>query len=160
MSNETSDYRHAYTRAKKELQSLLNVQQQTEKRLLVVRKSLETLKELCATEGINIEPSEEAASLIEYSTLADEIRTILKAHPGVGLRPHQLKEELTKLGHDLSQYQNPQATIHMILKRMVISKEVKEEISFMSGKQTYMWIWRFPRIKTEAEALNATEGTN
>jgi hypothetical protein len=147
MSKQTSNYGRAYVAAHKELRDLLETQQRTEKRLLVVRKSIQTLRELCESEGISVEPSEEAADLIEQSTLSDEIRNILRANAGARYRPHQVKNELVKLGHDLSPYQNSQATIHMILKRMVTSKEVKEEIAPIDQKQTYQWISRFPRLQ-------------
>jgi hypothetical protein len=147
MSKKTSDYERAYLKAQKELQDLLETQYMTEKRILLVRKSIETLRDLCESEGIHVEPSEEAESLLEYSTVADEIRNILKAHPAAWLRPHEIKNELVKLGHDLSPYQNPQSTVHMVLKRMVESKEVKEEISAETGKQQYQWIWRYPRLR-------------
>ena len=79
MSNETSDYRRAYAKAQKELQDLLETQERTEKRLLLVRKSIETLRDLCESEGIEVEPSEEAADMLEHSTLAEEVRTILRS---------------------------------------------------------------------------------
>jgi hypothetical protein len=151
MSEETSDYRRAYAKAQREFQELLEKQENTEKRLLIVRKSMETLRELCESEGVAIEPSEEAADMLEHSTLADEIRNILKARHPAWLRPNEVKAELVKLGHDLSGYQNPQATIHMILKRMVESREVEEQISTENEKKIYRWIRRFPRVRSTKE---------
>jgi hypothetical protein len=148
MSEETSDYKRAYESAQKEFKALLDAARQTEKRLLVVRKSIQTLRELCESEGVEVEPSEEAADMLENSTLAEEIRTILKARHPARLRPNEVKNELVKLGHDLSAYQNPQATIHMVLKRMVESGEVVETISPEDGKKSYQWIRRFPRVRS------------
>ncbi|HEU0048092.1 MAG TPA: hypothetical protein VFQ43_10865 [Nitrososphaera sp.] len=133
----SSDYRKAYDSAKQELADLLAKQQEVAKRIVVVRQSLQTLATLCESEGVEINRSIEADYLLRHSTLADEIRTILNSvHPGY-LRPHQIKTALERLGLDLTQYQNPQATIHMVLKRMTESGEVQEAIVPKEGKKTY-----------------------
>ena len=48
-----------------------------------------------------------------------------------------VKSHLEKLGHDLTQYKNPQATIHMVLKRMAESSDVQEETTPDDGKKMY-----------------------
>jgi hypothetical protein len=136
----STDYVKAYEAAKQELDDLLNKQREIEKRMVVVRKSLETLAALCENEGgLRIEESAMASYLLENTTLADEIRAILKAAwPGY-LRPNVVKANLVSLGHDLSRYQNPQATIHMVLKRMAESGEVQEGTIPEDGKKAYRW---------------------
>ena len=124
---QTSDYRRAYDAAKKELAELLAQQEQIGKRLVIVRQTIQTLAVICESEGVDVDPSDEAAGMLESSTLADEIRAVLAAKYGVRLRPHEIKSELERLGCDLSEYKNPQATIHMVLKRMAESKEIEEE---------------------------------
>jgi hypothetical protein len=136
MTNST-DYQKAYDSARQELADLLAKQQELEKRMVLVRQSLQTLSSLCESEGIQITPSTEASYLLENSTLADEIRTILKAAGPEFMRPRHIKVALEHLGHDLAQYQNPQATIHMVLKRMAESGEVQEETIPRDGKKTY-----------------------
>jgi len=133
----TTEYQKAYESAKQELADLLATQQETEKRIVLVRQSLQTLASLCESEGIQIAPSTEASYLLQNSTMADEIRTILKAAWPSFLRPRHIKNALEQLGHDLAQYQNPQATIHMVLKRMAESGEVQEETIPRDGKKTY-----------------------
>ena len=133
----SAEYQKAHEAAKQELADLIAKQQFLEKRIVVVRQSLQTLASLCEGEGLEIIPSLEAEYLLENSTLADEIRTILNSvHPGY-LRPHHIKSDLERLGHDLTRYQNPQATIQMILKRMVESEEVQEAVVPKEGKKTY-----------------------
>lgn len=134
---QTSDYRSAYEAAKKELTDLLSLEEQIRKRLVVVRQSIQTLATLCESEGVEVDPSDEAAGMLEDSTLADEIRAVLAAHQGVPLRPLQIKSELERLGRDLSSYKNPQATIHMVLKRMAESNETTEQMD-SDGKLVYM----------------------
>jgi hypothetical protein len=136
----SSDYKKAYESARQELADLLLQQEKIEKRLVLVRKSLQTFAELCENEGIEIEPSEEAASLLEDSTLADEVRTLLSAHLGVFFRVSWLKDELQRLGHDLSRYSNPQSTIQMVLKRMVQAGYVEEKKSVEDGKYAYAMV--------------------
>ncbi len=148
---QTSDYRKAYEAAKKELTHLLSEQERIGKRLVIVRQSIQTLATLCESEGVKVDPSQEAAILLEHSTLADEIRAVLAANHEVWLRPHQVKSQLERLGRDLSQYTNPQATIHMVLKRMAESNEIREKAD-SEGKTVYMkpapdWM---PMFNTEA----------
>jgi len=137
MKTALSDYRETYQAAQRELAELLVQQQKIEKRIVTVRKSLQTLAELCEDEGVDVELSREAAYLLENTNLADEISVILKSvWPGY-LRPHQVKRDLERLGHDLNKYRNPQATIHMVLKRMAESEEVQEGTIPEDGKKTY-----------------------
>jgi hypothetical protein len=132
---ETSDYQRAYETAKRELTDLMEKQEQLEKRKLALRKTIEVLAALCDSEGIPIEPSAEAGYLL-HSSLADEIRSILKARYPEWLQPLQVKKELEGLGHDLSNRPNPQATIHMVLKRMAESSGEAEEDT-VEGKKAY-----------------------
>jgi hypothetical protein len=134
---QTSDYRRAYEAAKQELADLLSQQEQVGKRLVVVRQSIQTLATLCESEGVEIDPSDEASALLGSSTLADEIRTVLSANHETWMRPAQVKSELARLGRDLSQYANPQSTIHMVLKRMAESGEIQEDTN-ADGKTVYL----------------------
>jgi len=136
MTNST-EYQKAYDSAKQELADLLAKQQETERRIVLLRQSLQTLAGLCESEGVEFSPSTEASYLLEQSTLADEIRTVLKAASPEFLRPRHIKFALERLGHDLTEYQNPQATIHMVLKRMAESGEVQEKALPHDGKKTY-----------------------
>ena len=123
---KSSNYRKAYEEAKKELSHLLSEQGQFEKRLIDVRKAIQALAVLCAGQGIEVDASDEAEALLAHSTLAEEIRAVLQARYPTYLRPHWVKAELQRLGHDLSNYRNPQASIQMVLKRMVDSGDVEE----------------------------------
>jgi len=124
---KSSNYRKAYEEAKQELSDLLSERGQIEKRLIVVRMSIQTLAALCEGQGIEVDASDEAEALLAHSTLAEEIRAVLQAHYPTYLRPHWVKAELQRLGHDLSNYRNPQASIQMVLKRMVDSGDVEEQ---------------------------------
>jgi hypothetical protein len=139
MTDEPFDYRKAYDAARRELATLLEQQKMIEKRLLSVRTAVQTLAVLSESEGIEIDPSPEASYLLVKVTLADEIRLILRAIAPQWVRPNEVKNQLARLGHDMSKYQNPQATIHMVLKRMAGSGEIEEQSLPDSGKQAYRW---------------------
>lgn len=129
------DYRKAFNAAKAELSELLARQEQIAKRLVTVRKSIQTLGALCEEQGIEVERSE-AEALLASSTLADEIRTLLRTQYPHWLRPNWIKAEIERLGHDLSNYSNAQASIQMVLKRMKDAREVEEQTS-QEGKKEY-----------------------
>jgi len=132
----SSDYKSAYESAKKELADLIAAQDKMAKRVLVLRESLKMLGTLCESEDIAVEPSAEADYLLAHATLSQDIRGVLQSEFPESQRPHEIKAKLERLGHDLSKYRNPQAAIHMVLKRMVESGEAREEQS-TDGKQVY-----------------------
>lgn len=148
----TSDYRKAYEAAKQELTDLLAHQESVEKRIVIVRQSLQTLATLCESEGVEVKPSAEAEGLLALSGLAADIRAVLSAHCLVWFRPNGVKSELERLGRDLSEYKNPQATIHMVLKRMVESGEIEEKTD-AEGKAIYMKRSMLDLYTTAGQAL-------
>jgi len=150
-----SDYKAAYETAKKELADLIDTQDRIGKRILVLRESLKMLAALCDSEEIEIELSAEAEYLLENSTLTQDIQTILKSEYPAWQRPSRIRSKLGRLGHDLSKYNNPQAAIHMVLKRLADSpNDPTEETIQSDGKKAY----RCPALTDQlAEALRAAE---
>ena len=66
MNQATSEYQKAYEAAQRELQELLSQQDAIEKRIVIVRQSIQALKPLCETKGVVIDVSDE---LLRRSTL-------------------------------------------------------------------------------------------
>jgi hypothetical protein len=132
-----TDYRKTYQTAQDELTELLTEKERIERRIVTVRKSLEMLAELCEDEGIDVERSREADYLLQNTSLADEIRAILRAVYPAHLKPSVIKAELEKLGRNLSDYTNAQATVQMCLKRMVQSGDAQEGTLPEDGKKVY-----------------------
>ena len=136
------DYKRTYETAKQELADLIAAQDKLGKRIVVLREFLGAIGKLCESEEIEIEPSQEAAYLLENTALIDEIRAILRSRYPGWQRPHQVWKGLHELGRDLSEYANPQAAVHMVLKRLYESGEV-QEASDADGKKIYrcppMW---------------------
>lgn len=120
-----SSTKEIYERFRGELANLIARKAEIEKRIIAVRQTLEGLSVLCESEGVEIEPSSEAQYLLETSRLPDEILGILRAtYPGYH-RATVIKQKLEQLGHDMGKYQNPLATIHMVLKRLVEADKVE-----------------------------------
>jgi len=131
----TSD-KKAYDAARKELVELLHEQERIEKRLVVVRENIQGLAALCESEGVDVSPSKEAHYLLQSSTLPDEILAILRSIYPAFHRATIIKIKLEKLGHDMSKYQNPLATIHMILRRLMNQGKVETGTN-AKGKKLY-----------------------
>lgn len=143
-----SDYKAAYETAKKELADLIDAQDRIGKRILVLRESLKMLATLCDSEEIEIELSAEAEYLLENSTLTQDIQKILKSEYPAWQRPSRIRSKLERLGHDLSKYNNPQAAIQMVLKRLAESpNDPTEETIQSDGKKAY----RCPSLSDQLE---------
>lgn len=137
MAVSSSDYSRAYETAKLELAELIFAEERLARRKVELRKTIEILGSLCENEQIEVNPSPQAAYLLEHSSLADEIRQVLRSKYPDWLRPLQIKNELEKLGHDFGEHPNPQATIQMVLKRMAESESKEAEESIQDGKKAY-----------------------
>jgi hypothetical protein len=149
-----NDYqRTAYDAARLELNELLTEQERLQKRIVSVRQFIQSVASLFETQGIDLNASIEAAELLRNSTLADEIRIILRsAYPG-WLRPGVVKNDLIRLGHNLKKYKNPQATIQMVLKRMAESNDVQESALPEDGKKVYRCVPQVPSLSDPENPL-------
>jgi hypothetical protein len=58
--------------------------------------------------------------------LTEAVRIVLRANGG-WMTPQQIRDQIRKLGIDLSRYQNPLASIHTILDRL-IDKEIELDV--------------------------------
>jgi biotin operon repressor len=146
-----SELRKAHKAAKRELHELMVRQQKLGKEIVVARQTLQRLADVCKAAGVQIESSSEAAYLLHKSALGDEVRSILIANYPAWTRPNQVVAELERIGHDLSKLSNPQASIQMILKRMVEGEDAQEEVWPQDGKKVY----RMPRTVADVESPSA-----
>jgi len=120
-----SETRKTYEKYQRELADLLSKKALLDRTIIAVRQTLQGLAALCEAENIEIDASPEAEYLLETSALPDEILSVLRArHPGYH-RATIIKQQLEKLGHDMSKYKNPLATIHMVLKRLIEADKVE-----------------------------------
>ena len=73
-------------------------------------------------------------------------------HPG-WMRPSQVRDHLVMLGRDLSKYQNGQATIQMVLKRMADSGDAQEATLPEDGKKVYRCVPQVPSLNDPENPL-------
>jgi len=139
MTDSSKEYRAAYDAAQRELAELLQIQQALEKRIIVVRQNVQSLKDLCESEAIKIPPSKEAQYLLSHSSMPDEIESVLKAKHPEELRAADIKREMERLGHDWGEHTNPLAMVHMVLKRLVEAKRIRER-QHTQGFRVYQFI--------------------
>lgn len=122
---DTFDYRKAYEQISRDLKNALEERELLDAKIIGIRQTLSGLEASCESLGIDIEPSREAIFIREKSTLTEEIIKVLGAtYPGYH-RATVIKQKLEQLGHELSKYRNPLATIHMILKRQIEAGNVE-----------------------------------
>ena len=135
MGNE--NYRKAYKTAADELENLLAQQEQTEERILALRKTLNVLSTLCQQAGLNTDDLDKRYARLEKtieSSLTDDIcRIVSAAHEP--LTTGEVREELNKLGESLAEQSNPLATISSILNRLAESDRVHETVK--NGKKAW-----------------------
>src|SRR5438270_4158058 len=126
MADDVADYLNRYEAAKLELDGLIRTQEKLAKKKVFLRKELEHLRSYLESEGVESGVISGVTPLIESTTLAQDIRTILRYRYPRALSPNVIKSELISLGRELSKYRNPQSTIQSVLKRMTETGDVVE----------------------------------
>jgi hypothetical protein len=133
---EEFDYRKAYEQISRDLKKALEERDHLDAKISAIRTTITALAASCERAGIEIEHSAEAEHMVVSSSLPEEILSILRAaYPGYH-RATVIKEKLEQLGHDLSRYKNPLATIHMILKRQVDALKAETAVN-AAGERLY-----------------------
>jgi hypothetical protein len=123
------------------LEHLRGVEEE-EERITHLRQSVASLSRLCG----------EAFDDEDEFGLTDAIRMALKAHGG-HLNPQQVRAQIERLGFKTEKYTNVLASIHTVLKRLVIKGEVDDSATAGDGKTAYRWI-------QPGEAAQAAMGRN
>jgi hypothetical protein len=129
-------YQSALEGAKKELiaarerrEEAIKEQEELEQRIMELRRTVSGLSALLG---------EEFNEDDEFG-LTDSIRMALKTHGGA-LNAQQVKNRLEQLGYK-TESTNLLASVHTILKRLVLKEEVDDTMS-SEGKTAYRWIPR------------------
>lgn len=132
-----TDYERAYEAAEKELGDLLTHQEHVANRILTLRQTLTSLAALCKQEDVDFEPGIGAEALIDRMGITEDILSILRAIYPATLTAMQVRDRLKDLGYDLEQrYQNPLATIYVVLNRLKDKDDAVEE-KIEDGKKVY-----------------------
>lgn len=75
---------------------------------------------------------------IKTTGITDAVRSVLRSAGAVMLRPPVIKDQLIKMGLNLSGYQNPLAVIGSVLKRLEEAGEVRKVPN--KGGALYSWV--------------------
>lgn len=133
----TENYKPALDRLKQDLRDSkirrlehLRGVDEEEERIAHLRQTVAALSKLCG-EAFDEDDDEFG--------LTDAIRMALKAHGG-HLTPQQVKSQIEKLGFKTDKYSNALASIHTVLKRLVIKGELDDNGTSGDGKTAYRWI--------------------
>jgi len=118
-------YRRALEEAIREYERLSKQRVEIDDRIAQLLQTMGNLSRLC-----NLEPTVKLG-------LTDACRLALKAagHP---LTAAEVRTRLEAIGFDVSRYSNPLASIHIVLKRLGRSGEVKFTPG-LRGKPAYVW---------------------
>ena len=117
--------------AKIRYRGLLQQAEDEEEAIVHLRQTVAALSKLC---GETFDDEED-----EFG-LTDAIRMALKAHGGY-LNPQQVKVQIERLGFKTEKYNNVLASIHTVLKRLVVKGEL-DDSGMADGKTAYRWVQR------------------
>lgn len=125
------------------LDSAAQEQASVGKQIVVLQKRYARLEETIATllRLINDEDADPSSGVTEMG-LTDTVRSVLKG-TDEALTPVRVRDGLIKMGVNQADYTNLLASVHNILKRLVISNEV-ERVEAGEGT-SYKWIKPRPR---------------
>ena len=122
-----TEYIRAYRAAATELEGLLAQQEKIEDRIFDLRKTLNSLSNLCRQEGTeprDLNPSFGRLEQIIEGSLTDDIVAVLNASDEP-LTTTEIRKELDELGESLADHKNPLASINAVLARLVESGRAK-----------------------------------
>ncbi len=158
--SDSFDYGRAYEQISQDLKKALADRDALDNKITTMRKTLASIAASCESEGIEIKRSPEAEYLLETSTLTDEVVNVLRNEYPAWLFPTKIKSRLERLGHDLSKYNNPMATIHMILRRLLEANPPRiQQIPSEDGtKMMYRAPREFAMVDIYKEATKALAG--
>jgi len=114
--------------ARKEREEAIKRQEQLEQKIMDLRRTVAALSSLCG---------EEFNEDDEFG-LTDSIRMALKTYNGI-LNAQQVKTRLEQLGYK-TESTNLLASVHTILRRLVLKGELDDGTIGNDGKPTYKWI--------------------
>lgn len=141
----TQNYKRMIGEMRKELETLLEHQEDTEQKIAQLKQAIMSFAPLAKEQGIGWD------FLPEPTGTTEAIREILRAVYPKAISPVEIKEQLKSRGHDLSQHKNVMASVHSTLKRMLENREIR------TGDDGLTYSWRrrriFKRIRSSADEL-------
>lgn len=119
------EYKQMLEKMRKELDSLLELQEDTEQKIAQLKQAIMSLAPLAKESNESKGFWDTVLSEIKAEGITENIREILQvAYPNL-LSPVEIREQLRNRGQDFSGHKNVMASIHSTLKRMVENEEIR-----------------------------------
>src|SRR5437588_8450074 len=117
----TQEYKKMLAEMRKELESLLEQQEDIEQKIAQLKQAIISFAPLAKDSDGLIGPLVYAFAA---QGMTDSIREILRAAFPKQLSPVEIKEQLKAKGQNLSEHKNVMASVHSTLKRMLENGEI------------------------------------
>jgi len=130
-------YRRDLKARKRELVNLLRQRQTIDEKMAQLQPIISHLEGLCRELGDRA--AKETATKVELTTGLTELARITLEEAYIPLSAGDLKKRMEAKGFDFSNYSNPLASVHVVLRRLVKSRKVKV-VPQKGGKKAYQWI--------------------
>lgn len=132
-----TSYRRDLQARKRELADLLRQRQKIDERMARLQPLISHLEGLCRELGDRA--AKEHATQVELTTGLTELARVTLKEAYIPLRPSELRQRMETKGFDFSHYSNPLSSIHVVLRRLVKSHQVKV-VPQKGGRKAYQWI--------------------
>ena len=130
-------YRRDLQARKRELAALLRQRQKIDERMARLQPLIGHLEGLCRELGVRA--AKETAAKVELTTGLTELARVTLEEAYIPVSASDLKKRMEAKGFDFSNYSNPLASVHVVLRRLVKSGKVKV-VPQKGGKKAYEWI--------------------
>jgi hypothetical protein len=145
-------YRRDLQSRKRELADLLKQRQKIDQKIVQLQPIISHLEGLCRELGDRA--AKETAAKVELTTGLTELARITLEEAYIPLSATDLKKRMEAKGFDFSNYSNPLASVHVVLRRLVKSGKVKV-VPQKGGKKAYQWITLVDGFLTALQHLTA-----
>jgi hypothetical protein len=145
----TKNYHRTLFEAKQDLARCLVKRQKIDHKVARLQAVISNLENLCAElDQKGFEKRVERVIKADLTVgITESARIILKEN-FFPLTASELKESIEARKHNLSTYSNPLAVIHTVLKRLVLSGEVRV-VPQAKGKKAYQWVSTADKLLSE-----------
>jgi hypothetical protein len=132
-----TSYRRDLQACKRELADLLRQRQKIDERMARLQPLIGHLEGLCRELGDRA--AKEHATKVELTTGLTELARVTLQEAYIPLSTRELKQRMEAKGFDFSHYSNPLSSIHVVLRRLVKSRQVKV-VPQKAGRKAYQWL--------------------
>jgi len=143
-------YRRDLQARKRELADLLRQRQKIDEKMARLPPLISHLEGLCRELGDRA--AKERATKVELTTGLTELARVTLEEAFIPLSTSELKQRMETKGFDFSHYSNPLSSIHVVLRRLVKSRQVKVVLQ-KGGRKAYQWLTTIDHIQGLLEKI-------